>query len=263
MKPLSAIMCKQIGIDQKVQLATYFTELSTMPSQNKPIQFFYWPTPNGWKISIMLEELGVPYNVNYLNIGKGEQFEPDFLAISPNNRMPAIIDPEGPDGEPISVFESGAILMYLGRKFQRFYPTDERKRVAVDEWLMWQISGLGPMSGQAGYFAVYANEKIPYAIDRYTKEVRRLYGVMNKRLEGQEYLADNYSIADIASIGWVSKYDAYGIDLLEYPNLKRWLRTMRERPAVQRGLELGREMKNDLSHDQEAQKILFGQQENK
>lgn len=234
-----------------------------MSSQSKPIQFFYWPTPNGWKISIMLEELGVPYNVNYLNIGKGEQFEPDFLAISPNNRIPAIIDPEGSGGEPLTVFESGAILMYLGRKFKRFYPTDEKKRVAVEEWLMWQLSGLGPMSGQAVYFSAYASRKIPHAIDRYVKEVRRLYGVMNARLEKREYLADNYSIADIASIGWISKYDAFDIDMAEYPDLMRWYRTMRERPAVQRGLELGREMKNNLVDDKNAKKILFGREGNK
>lgn len=229
-----------------------------MPSQNKPIQFYYWPTPNGWKISIMLEELGIPYNVNYVNIGKGDQFQPEFLAVSPNNRMPAIIDPEGPDGQPVSVFESGAILMYLARKFERFYPKDERKRVAVEEWLMWQISGLGPMSGQAAYFRNYASEKNPDSIERYTNEVARLYGVMDRRLRDREYLADNYSIADIACIGWISGHESYGQDIESFPDLKRWLRTLRERPPVQKGLDLGRDMKIKLTEDKEAQAILFG-----
>eukprot|EP01133_Synstelium_polycarpum_P030807 gene30807-38489_t len=177
-----------------------------MTTQTKPIELYYWPTPNGWKISIMLEELGVPYDLKLVNIGKGEQFEPSFLKIAPNNRMPAIIDPEGPGGEPISVFESGAILQYLGRKFGKFYPQDERKRVAVEEWLFWQVGGLGPMAGQAHHFRQYAPEKIEYGINRYTNEVNRLYGVMNRRLEGRDYLADDYSIADMASFGWVVSY---------------------------------------------------------
>ena len=153
-----------------------------MTAQVKPIELYYWPTPNGWKISIMLEELGAPYVVKYVNIGKGEQFEPSFLTIAPNNRMPAIIDPEGPGGAPISIFESGAILQYLGRKFGKFYPADERGRVEVDQWLFWQMGGLGPMAGQAHHFRQYAPEKLPYAIDRYTNECTRLYGVINKRL---------------------------------------------------------------------------------
>jgi len=230
-----------------------------MPSQTKPIQLYYWPTPNGWKISIMLEELDVPYNVNYVNVGRGDQFQPEFLAISPNNRIPAIIDPEGPDGGDLSVFESGAILLYLARKFERFYPTETRRRVAVEEWLMWQMAGLGPMSGQAGYFRNYAPEPIPPAIERYTKEVARLYGVMDRRLEGRDYLADSYSIADMACIGWVSNHEAYEQKLEDYPNLHRWYRTLRERPAVQKGLELGREMRNKLSEDTKAQQILFNQ----
>jgi GST-like protein len=154
----------------------------SMTAQTAPIELYYWPTPNGWKITIMLEELGVPYEVKYVNIGKGEQFEPDFLKISPNNRMPAIVDPEGPDGKPISVFESGAILQYLGRKFGRFYPAEERARVEVEQWLFWQMGGLGPMAGQAHHFRQYAPEQVPYAIARYTNEVNRLYGVMNRRL---------------------------------------------------------------------------------
>ncbi|MEO0910668.1 MAG: glutathione S-transferase N-terminal domain-containing protein, partial [Pseudomonadota bacterium] len=208
-------------------------------TQTAPIQLFYWPTPNGWKITIMLEELGVPYEVKYINIGAGDQFAPDFLKIAPNNRMPAIIDPEGPGGEPISVFESGAILQYLGRKFGKFYPTDERARVEVDEWLMWQMGGLGPMAGQAHHFRIYAPEEIQYAINRYTNEVNRLYGVMDRRLEGRDFLAGEYSIADMASIGWVNAYERQGQDLNEFPNLKRWFETMKARPGVEAGLQLG------------------------
>ena len=230
-----------------------------MITQTKPIELHYWPTPNGWKISIMLEELGVPYNVNYVNIGKGEQFEPAFLAISPNNRMPAIVDPEGPDGAPISVFESGAILQYLGRKFSRFYPTDERARVEVEQWLFWQMGGLGPMAGQAHHFRIYAPEKIPYAIDRYTNECNRLYGVMNRRLAAREYLAGDYSIADIASFGWARSYERQGQDLGDFPNLKRWFDAMQARPAVMRGVEVGQEYRRNLAGDKDAQKVLFGQ----
>lgn len=232
-----------------------------MAEQIKPIELYYWPTPNGFKISIMLEELGIPYEVKYVNIGKGDQFKPDFLKIAPNNRMPAIIDPEGPGGEPISVFESGAILQYLGRKFSKFYPSDERKRVAVDEWLMWQMGGLGPMSGQAGHFRIYAPEKVQYGIDRYTNEVNRLYGVLNKQLEGKDYIAGEYSIADMASIGWINAYKNYDQNLDDFPNLKRWHETMNARPAVQRGLLVGKEEreKSNLATDKEAQKILFGQ----
>lgn len=232
-----------------------------MVEQTKPIELYYWPTPNGVKISIMLEELGVPYEVKYVNIGKGDQFKPDFLKIAPNNRMPAIIDPEGPGGEPISVFESGAILQYLGRKFGKFYPTDERKRVAVEEWLMWQMGGLGPMSGQAGHFRLYAPEKVQYGIDRYTNEVNRLYGVLNRQLEGRDYIAGEYSIADMASIGWVNAFKNYEQNLDDFPNLKRWHETMNARPAVARGLLVGKEEreKSNLANDKEAQKILFGQ----
>jgi len=233
-----------------------------MTEQTKPIELFYWPTPNGWKISILLEELGVPYDVHFVNIGAGDQFKPEFLKISPNNRMPAIIDPEGPGGEPISVFESGAILQYLGRKFGRFYPQDERARVAVEEWLFWQVGGLGPMAGQAHHFRNYAPEKIAYGIDRYTNEVHRLYGVMNKRLESNDYLGgSDYSIADMASIGWVVPYKNQGQDIEEFPHLKRWFETVKARPAVERGLELGKaeREKVNLANDKDAQKVLFGQ----
>ena len=226
-----------------------------------PIELYYWPTPNGWKITIMLEELGVPYRVNFVNIGKGDQFAPDFLKISPNNRMPAIVDPQGPGGEPISVFESGAILQYLGRKHGRFYPSDERARVAVDEWLFWQVGGLGPMAGQAHHFRHYAPEKIQYGIDRYTNEVNRLYGVMNKRLDGRDFLGGEYSIADMACIGWVISHERQGQDLNDFPNLKRWFETMMARPAVERAIAIGREERerNNLAADKDAQKILFGQ----
>lgn len=230
-----------------------------MTDQIKPIELHYWPTPNGWKVSILLEELGVPYETHFVNIGAGEQFKPEFLAISPNNRMPAIVDPEGPGGEPISVFESGAILQYLGRKFGRFYPSDERARVAVDEWLFWQVGGLGPMAGQAHHFRQYAPEKIQYGIDRYTNEVNRLYGVMNKRLEGRDYLAGEYSIADIASYGWVVPHKNQGQDLEDFPNLKRWFEAIGARPAVERGVALGREHRKNIAEDKDAQKVLFNQ----
>lgn len=230
-----------------------------MTTQTAPIELHYWPTPNGHKITIYLEEAGIPYEVHYVNIGRGEQFEPSFLKIAPNNRMPAIVDPEGPDGEPISVFESGAILQYLGRKFGRFYPADERQRTEVDQWLFWQMGGLGPMAGQAHHFRQYAPEKIQYGIDRYTNEVNRLYGVMNKRLADREYLADDYSIADMASFPWVRPYRNQGQDLEEFPNLKRWFDAIAARPAVQKAVEVGQDHRNNLADDKEAQKILFGQ----
>lgn len=231
-------------------------------AQTKPIELFYWPTPNGWKITIMLEELGVPYKVTYVDIGAGDQFKPDFLEISPNNRMPAIIDPEGPDGAPISVFESGAILQYLGRKFGRFYPEDPRARVEVEEWLMWQMGGFGPMLGQNHHFRVYAPEKLPYAMERYLNETHRLYGVLNKRLEGRGFVAGDYSIADMALVGWATGWERQGMDLeKDFPNVARWLERMRARPAVERGLGVGedRRKKLDLSSDTQAQAVLFGQ----
>ncbi|MEO0545151.1 MAG: glutathione S-transferase family protein [Pseudomonadota bacterium] len=232
-----------------------------MTTQTQPIQLFFWPTPNGWKITIMLEELGVPYAINWINIGKGDQFQPDFLKIAPNNRMPAIIDPEGPGGEPISVFESAAILQYLGRKFGQFYPSDERARVEVEQWLMWQMGGLGPMAGQAHHFRQYAPEQVPYAIDRYTNEVNRLYGVMDRRLADRDFLAGDYSIADMACIGWVVPYERQGQDLNDFPNLKRWFETMKARPAVEKGIAIGKEERDrtNLRDDKEAQSVLFGQ----
>jgi GST-like protein len=228
---------------------------------DKPLDLYYWPTPNGKKITIMLEETGLPYNVVMVNIGRGEQFEPDFLAISPNNRMPAIVDHDGPGGKPISIFESGAILQYLGRKAGQFYPEDERARVEVDQWLHWQKANLGPMAGQNHHFRNYASEKIPYAIDRYVNEVHRLHGVMNKRLEDRAFLAGEYSIADMAAYPWVRPYERQGMDVTEFPNLNRWLGQIHDRPAVAKGLEVGlKEAESfDLSKDKEAQAIMFGQ----
>ena len=231
-------------------------------TQTNPIELHYWPTPNGWKISIMLEELGVPYDVKMVNIGKGDQFEPAFLKIAPNNRMPAIVDPEGPGGEPISVFESGAILQYLGRKFGRFYPTDERKRVKVEEWLMWQMGGFGPMLGQNHHFRVYAPEKLPYAMDRYLNETHRLYGVLNTQLDGRDFVADEYSIADMAIVGWATGWERQGMDLAaDFPNVARWLDALKARPAVERGLAVGRDERErlNLANDASAQSVLFGQ----
>jgi GST-like protein len=228
-------------------------------TQTKPIELHYWPTPNGWKINIYLEEAGVPYEIKYVNIGKGEQFAPEFLAIAPNNRMPAIVDPEGPDGKPISVFESAAILQYLGRKFGKFYPADERKRVAVDEWLAFQVANVGPVFGHNNHFRNYAPEKVPYGITRFGNEAHRLYGVLDRRLAGRDYVADEYSIADMALIGWVKGYDRQGIDIAEFQNVKGWIDRMLARPAVAKAIETRRDPPVDLSKDKEAQKILFGQ----
>lgn len=231
-------------------------------TQTQPIELHYWPTPNGWKISILLEELGLPYDLKLVNIGKGDQFKPEFLAIAPNNRMPAIVDPEGPDGAPISVFESGAILQYLGRKFGQFYPADERGRVEVEEWLMWQMGGFGPMLGQNHHFRIYAPEKIEYAMTRYLNETHRLYGVLNKRLEGRDYVAaGQYTIADMAIIGWAQGWQNQGMDLEEFPNVKAWKARLEARPAVQRGLAAGREEREklQLADNKDAQGVLFNQ----
>jgi GST-like protein len=199
------------------------------------LKVYTWPTPNGHKITMFLEEAGLDYNIKPINIGKGEQFEPAFLAIAPNNRMPAIVDPEGSDGKPISVFESGAILQYLGRKTGQFYPADERGRVAVDEWLFWQMGGFGPMLGQTHHFRLYAPEKVPYAIDRYTNETNRLYGVLNKRLDGRDYICGDYSIADMATYPWVASRYA-GVDVDGMPHLQAWMARMAARPAVAQGM---------------------------
>jgi GST-like protein len=226
----------------------------------KPIDLYYWATPNGFKISIMLEECKLAYNLVPVNIAKGEQFKPEFLKISPNNRMPAIVDPAGPGGRPISIFESGAILQYLGRKTGKFYPVDERGRVEVDQWLFWQVGGVGPMAGQVHHFKNYARETLHYAIARYVDEVNRLYGVMNKRLADRAFLAGKYSIADMACIGWVNGWEKQGQDIETFPHLKRWLETMKARPAVKRGMALGLELRQGIDmKDPKVQAVLFGQ----
>ena len=226
------------------------------------IDLYYWPTPNGWKISIALEEMELPYRTVMVNIGRGEQFEPDFLAISPNNRMPAIVDhePKG-GGAPISVFETGAILLYLAEKCGRFLPADPRKRVEVTEWLMWQMGGLGPMLGQNHHFRIYAPEPVPYAVERYTKETSRLYGVLDRRLEGREYICGDYSIADMACWPWIVPHERQGQKLADFPNVVRWYETMKTRPGLQRGFDVGKEIRQAMSAgpDDEARKVLFGQ----
>jgi len=224
-----------------------------------PIELHYWPTPNGWKIAIALEEMGLPYTVRYVNIGKGEQFDPAFLAIAPNNRMPAIVDPAGPDGAPVSIFESGAILQYLGRKTGQFYGATERERIEIEQWLMWQMGGVGPMAGQAHHFRKYAPERIPYAMDRYRNEVSRLYGVLNRRLADRDYVAGPYSIADMAIWPWAQGWEAQEQDIAEFPHMKAWLDRIWARPAVQTGRKLGEEKRMNLADDKEAQKVLFGQ----
>ena len=201
------------------------------------IDLYTWGTPNGRKVSVMLEEVGLPYRVHPIDIGKGEQFAPDFLAISPNNKIPAMVDDDGPGGEPLSMFESGAMLLYLARKTGRFLPADEVGHFQVMQWLMFQMGGVGPMFGQAHHFRRFAKEDVPYARDRYTEETRRLYGVMDGRLARSAYLAnDDYSIADIATFPWVARYEWHGIDFeADYPNVWRWYRTIEARPGVARG----------------------------
>jgi GST-like protein len=209
----------------------------------KPIQLHYWSTPNGHKVSILLEELGLPYELHPVNINRNEQFAPAFLKLSPNNRIPAILDPDGPGGRPISVFESGAILQYLGRKTGKFYPADARARVAVDEWLMWQMGGLGPMTGQANHFVLYAPEDVPYGKTRYTNEVRRLLGVMDRRLAQKKYLGGAaYSIADIACFSWVKSASRH-VPLDGFAHLSAWFERVGKRPAVQRGMKVGAELR--------------------
>ena len=226
------------------------------------IDFYFAPTPNGWKVAIMLEECGLPYRTHLMKLSEGDQFKRGFLKIAPNNRMPAIVDPNGPGNKPISVFESGAILQYLGNVTGKFYPKRMRDRVEVEQWLYWQMGGLGPMAGQAHHFTQYAPRKIPYAIERYTNEVNRLYGVMNKRLRDRDYLAGAYSIADMACIGWIRPYKRQGQDLDDFKHLKKWFERLMDRPAVQRGMALGEEVRKtptDLKKGGEAWKLLFEQ----
>jgi GST-like protein len=201
------------------------------------IQLYTWVTPNGKKVSIMLEELGIPYEVHAVNLGQGDQFKPEYLAINPNNKIPAIIDPDGPGGKPFTLFESGAILHYLAEKSGKLWPADLRQRYTVIQWLMFQMGGVGPMFGQANYF-YRLKEKVPYAIERFHKEARRLYNVLDQELARKEYLAGEYSIADIATYPWVWRHEIHQVKLEEYPNVKRWYETISERPAVKRGMEI-------------------------
>ena len=225
------------------------------------IDLYYWPTPNGWKISIALEELALAYRVVPVNLGKGAQFEPAFLQISPNNRIPALVDHAPSDGgAPISVFESGAILQYLADKTGQLQPTDWRGKLGVQQWLMWQVGGLGPMLGQHGHFKLYASEQLPYAIERYATETQRLYRVLDTQLsQSSSYLLGEYSIADIAIFPWIMTHKAQGLTLDDYPAVKRWYALVRARDAVQRGLAVGREYRQKTM-DEEARKNLFGVQ---
>jgi len=232
----------------------------------KPIDLYYWPTPNGWKITIALAEMGLPYTLNMVNIGAGEQFEPDFLKIAPNNRMPAIIDPEGPDGAPISIFESGAILQYLARKTGKFYGRNAREQVEVDQWLMWQMGGLGPMAGQAHHFLKYAPameppHDLPYAKDRYRNETARLYGVLDRRLADRDFVAGEYSIADMAIWPWASLWEGQEQNIDDFPNMKAWLDRVYARPAVQEGRAVAKDQRGNLQSDKDAQKVLFGKRD--
>lgn len=237
-----------------------------------PIEVYYWPTPNGHKVTIACEEMGLDYVIKPVNIGRGEQFTPHFLSIAPNNRMPAIIDPDGPGGEPISIFESGAILQYLGRKTGKFYPTDERRRVAVDEWVHWQMANLGPNAGQANHFRNYAPMIIPdqrgiaYGANRYTNELNRLLGVLNKRLEGRDFIAGEYSIADMVTWPWVPSQNLNGQDMQTFPHILAWKARVGAREAVKRALAKGKEVSaagsvvaQNTKEAEAARKILFGQ----
>ena len=226
------------------------------------IDLHYWPTPNGHKVTLFLEEAGLPYRIVPVDIGRGDQFEPDFLAIAPNNRMPAIVDHEPADGgEPVSVFESGAILLYLAERTGRFIPDALRGRVEVLQWLFWQMGGLGPMAGQNHHFSQYAPERIPYAVERYVNETNRLYGVLDRRLADRPFVAGaEYTIADMASYPWIVPHENQGQKLEDFPNLKRWFDAIRERPATVRAYARGEEhRRRDATVDEEARKILFGQ----
>ncbi|NSX54403.1 glutathione S-transferase N-terminal domain-containing protein [Parasulfitobacter algicola] len=228
-----------------------------------PIDLYYWPTPNGWKVSIALEEMGLPYTTHLVDIGAGDQFKPDFLAIAPNNRMPAIVDPDGPDGTPVSLFESGAILQYLARKTGQFGGPTERERIAVDQWLMWQMGGLGPMAGQAHHFLKYAPamdppNDLPYAKDRYRTETGRLYSVLDRQLAKHEYVAgDFFSIADMAIWPWAVLWEGQQQTLDDKPNMKRWLDLCGARPGVQAGHALHSDQRKSIEDDKNAQNVLF------
>ncbi|MAJ60816.1 MAG: thiol:disulfide oxidoreductase [bacterium TMED88] len=220
------------------------------------IDVYYWPTPNGWKVSIALEEMEIPYRIVPINIGRGEQFDPGFLEISPNNRIPAIVDTAPDDGDtPLPVFETGAILIYLAEKSGRFLPARPRERSEVISWLMWQMGGLGPMLGQHGHFRLYAPEKIDYAIQRYRKEALRLFGVLDKRLEGREFICGDYSLADMACWPWVITYKSQQLDLGDFPQLRRWYDALKERPALRRGYAVGQELRKATFPDRDASRF--------
>jgi GSH-dependent disulfide-bond oxidoreductase len=225
------------------------------------IDLYYWPTPNGWKIAIMLEEVGLPYRLVPVNIARGEQFKPAFLTLSPNNRIPAIVDDDPPGGgPPIAIFESGAILLYLAEKTGTLMPTELRARYEVTQWLMWQMGGFGPMLGQAHHFRKFAADKIPYAVERYTNEANRLYGVLDKRLADREFLAGALSIADIACFPWASLHEDQGQSLETFPHVMRWFEAMSARPGVARGRVVGRALwHGGNGPDDEGKKVLFGQ----
>ena len=225
------------------------------------IDLYGWPTPNLFKVTILLEELGMPYNPIPVDIGRGDQFKPDFLKISPNNKMPAIVDSEGPDGKPLTMFESGAIMMYLAEKSGRFMPREMRERYQVIQWLMFQMGGIGPMLGQAHHFRLYAPEPIPYAIDRYTKEAGRLYGVVDRRLGEAPYLAGDYSIADMAVFPWLRLYERQGQKLEDFPNLKRWFEAIDARPAVKKGITILADKRRPGPMDAKQREVLFGAQQ--
>lgn len=230
-------------------------------AEELPLLLFSWPTPNGHKVHILLEELQMPYSVNAIDIGAGDQFDPDFLAISPNNKIPAILDPNGPDGEPFALFESGAIMVYLASKTNRFLGNTDAERFTVLQWLMFQMGGLGPMLGQAHHFRNYAPEKIDYAINRYSNEAKRLYNVLDKRLGESEYLGgDEYTIADMAAFPWTRSYENQGIVLEDFPNVKRWFDAIAARPAVQRGVAVLAEARRPVT-DAKAHEALFGAQQ--
>ncbi len=237
----------------------------------KPIELHYWPTPNGWKVSIALEEMELPYELIPINIGKGDQFSKNFLSISPNNRIPAIVDPDGPDGKPISVFESGAILQYLARKTGKFYGESERGRIEIDQWVFWQMANLGPMAGQTHHFRGYAAQFIhdqrhlSYGANRFTNEVSRLYGILDGQLKGRDFVCGAYSIADMMIWPWVVPWRNQGQNMDEFPNLDAWRQRVIERPAVQKGFAAGAELRRvglqaaNEKEAQEARKVLFGQ----
>jgi GST-like protein len=224
------------------------------------IDLYYWTTPNGHKVTMFLEEAGLPYRIHPVNISKGEQFTPEFLAIAPNNRIPAIVDDEPKDGgAPVSLFESGAILLYLAEKTGKFIPADLRGRADALQWLFWQMGGLGPMAGQNHHFSQYAPEKIPYAIERYVKETNRLYGVLNKRLADRAFIVGDYSIADMAAYPWIVPHERQGQNLADFPHLKRWFEVIKARPATERAYAKAAGINSQPTVSEEAKKILFGQ----